>query len=49
MTGMKAENTKGGSLWGKPIIPDIEVNTTIEDIKSNKDPILEIGLDLIQK
>ncbi len=49
MTGMIAENSKGGSLWGKPVIPDIEVITTIGDIKANRDPILELGLELIQK
>ena len=49
MTGMKAETKSGDSLWSVPILPDVNIKTKIEDIKTFKDPILEYALELMSK
>jgi carboxyl-terminal processing protease len=39
----------GSEFEGVGIMPDVEVHTTIEDLKKGKDPILEKALELTSR
>jgi C-terminal processing protease CtpA/Prc len=47
-TGMVAKKPNGKQFHGIGIVPDIEVNSTLEGVKEGKDEILERALEYIK-
>lgn len=49
ISGISAYDKDGNKLIGKSFRPDVIINTSLNDIKSNKDPVIEASIKMMKQ